>query len=171
MASSTRPHVVVIGGGLAGLAAGVELGAAGARVSLVERNTHLGGKMNVLTEKGFTFDMGPTIITLPQVLLGIIERSGRDPDERIRLVRLDPQWRCFYEDGAKIDLLEDEGAMAASLDVMFPGARAGEGYRRLLAFSRRMYGLSERVFFYRDVGSPLDVMRAAPTRRVAVSAS
>lgn len=162
MASSTRPHVMVIGGGLAGLAAGVELGAAGARVSLVERNTHLGGKMNVLTEKGFTFDMGPTIITLPQVLLGIIERSGRDPDERIRLVRLDPQWRCFYEDGAKIDLLEDEGAMAASLDVMFPGARAGEGYRRLLAFSRRMYGLSERVFFYRDVGSPLDVMRAAP---------
>ncbi len=162
MVRSAGPQVVVVGGGLAGLAAAVELGAAGASVTLVERSTHLGGKMNVLAEKGFTFDMGPTIITLPQVLRGIIERSGRDPDERIELVRLDPQWRCFYEDGARIDLLEDEGAMAASLDAMFPGARAGEGYRRLLAFSRRMYRLSERVFFYRDVGSPLDLMRGSP---------
>ncbi|MFY7894619.1 MAG: FAD-dependent oxidoreductase, partial [Phycisphaerales bacterium] len=73
--------VIVIGGGLAGLASAVELSTLGAQVTLIERNQHLGGKMNVLTEetaKGrFTFDMGPAIITLPQVLRGIVRRSGR----------------------------------------------------------------------------------------------
>ena len=68
---------IVIGGGLAGLAAATELAGRGVSVTLVERNQHLGGKMNVLAEKGFTFDMGPTIITIPNVLRGIIQRTGR----------------------------------------------------------------------------------------------
>ena len=74
---ATIPHVVVIGAGLAGLSAAVELASAVARVTVVDRNAHLGGKMNILQERGFAFDMGPTILTLPQVLTGIIERAGR----------------------------------------------------------------------------------------------
>jgi diapolycopene oxygenase len=62
---------------LAGLSAAVELASAVARVTVVDRNAHLGGKMNILQEHGFAFDMGPTILTLPQVLTGIIERAGR----------------------------------------------------------------------------------------------
>lgn len=163
-APSSSPTVVVIGGGLAGLAAACELAARGARVTLVERNRHLGGKMNVLSERGFTFDMGPTILTMPDVLRGIISRSGRRVEEYIDLVRLDPQWRCLYEDGTKIDLLGDVDAMAAALDRRFPGQALGQGWRSFVDYSRRMYRLSGRVFFYRDLGGIGDLMRKPPPR-------
>lgn len=155
-------HVVVVGGGLAGLSAAVELTTLGARVTVVEKNAHLGGKMNVLREEGFAFDMGPTIITLPQVLRGVVERSGRTLSDYITLVDLDPQWRCFYEDGVVVNLWKDPHRLAADLNAQFPGTGAGAGYLRFLDFARRMYRLSEKVFFYRDVGAVTDVMRQVP---------
>jgi len=164
MADRTGMHVVVVGGGLAGLSAAVELMSRGARVTVVEANAHLGGKMNVLREGGFTFDMGPTIITLPEVLLGILERSGRDPAEYIDLVNLDPQWRCFYEDGTVLDLRQDVAAMARALDAQFPQAKPGAGYERFIAYSRRMLRLSEKVFFYKDLGGISDLMTSPPGR-------
>lgn len=161
-ANPNATHVGIIGGGLAGLAAAVELAGKGLRVTLVEANRHLGGKMNVVTDRGYTFDMGPTIITLPQVFRGILRRAGRSPDAYCTLVDLDPQWRCFYEDGTIIDLLQDPDSMADALDRQFPQARPGAGYRRFIGFSRRMLGLSEKVFFFNDLESPLDMMRQPP---------
>lgn len=159
---SSPKHVVVVGGGLAGLAAAVELRGRGTQVTLVEANDHLGGKMNVLTEKGYTFDMGPTILTLPEVLCGIIRRAERRVPDLIDLVRLDPQWRCFFEDGISIDLCESVDAMARELEAKVPGTGAGAGWRKLIEYSRRMNRLSRNVFFYKDVGGIRDVMRQSP---------
>jgi phytoene desaturase len=156
-------RAVVVGGGLAGLAAAAELCTGGMQVTVVERNPHLGGKMNVLDELGYRFDMGPTILTLPQVVRGILARGGRRPEDYLTLVRLDPQWRCLYEDGTRIDLLEDVDRMAAAMDRQFPGMGSGQGWRRFVDWSRRMYRLSEKVFFYKDLGGMLDLMRRPPT--------
>jgi len=154
---------IVIGGGLAGLAAATELAGRGVQVTLVERNQHLGGKMNVLTEKGFTFDMGPTILTMPNVVRGIIQRTGRNVSDYLDLVRLDPQWRCMYEDGTVIDLLERPEEMAAAMDRQFPGAGAGAGWKSFVEYSRRMFRLSGKVFFFKDLGGVMDLMRKPPT--------
>ena len=162
MISAKPQHVIVIGGGLAGLSASVELARTGCRVTLVESNDHLGGKMNVLEVDGYTFDMGPTIITMPEVFRGIVERTGRRVEDYCELVDLEPQWRCFYEDGTTLDLFGDVDRMVEQLDRLFPGTGSGEGYRTFVEYSRRMYRLSERVFFYRDVGAIRDVMRAVP---------
>ncbi|MBM4100302.1 MAG: phytoene desaturase [Planctomycetes bacterium] len=159
----TTQTAIVIGGGLAGLAAATELAARGVRVTVVERNHHLGGKMNVLTEKGFTFDMGPTILTMPNVVRGIIQRAGRNVSDYVDLVRLDPQWRCMYEDGTVIDLLERPEEMAAAMDRQFPGTGAGAGWKSFVEYSRRMFRLSGKVFFFKDLGGVWDLMRKPPT--------
>jgi len=158
--------IVVIGGGLAGLAAATELTTqmrGEAEIVLVEKNRHLGGKMNVLSEKGYHFDMGPTIITMPEVVRGIIRRSGRRVEDYLELVRLDPQWRCFYEDGTVLDLRDNPEDFARDLDRQFPAMKPGKGYLEFLAYARRMYRLSEKVFFYKDLGGIGDMMRKPPT--------
>jgi diapolycopene oxygenase len=167
--SNASPHILIIGGGLAGLASAVETLSlnTNARVTLIERNAHLGGKMNLLTESTprgtFTFDMGPTIITLPQVLRGIVRRSGRVVEDYINFINLDPQWRCFYEDGEVLNLRLDPKQMAKELNAQFQGTDAGTGYASFVEYSRRMMRLSEKVFYYRDLGGVADMMKKPPT--------
>jgi phytoene desaturase len=159
---AAQKKVVVVGGGLAGLAASVELAQRGAAVTLIEANQHLGGKMNVLEQDGYRFDMGPTILTLPEVLCGIIRRAGGKVSDYIDLVRLDPQWRCVFEDGTRFDLRDNLDDTVAEFDRVFPGSGAGAGFRKFVDYSRRMNRLSRKVFFYRDLGGVRDVMRNTP---------
>jgi diapolycopene oxygenase len=163
-----RRHAVIIGGGLAGLSASVELVTRGFEVTVIERNEHLGGKMNVTEDAGYSFDMGPTILTIPDVLRGIIRRTGRRVEDYVDLVELDPQWRCFFEDGTVLDLHKDLDAMAASLDRQFPEEKPGQGWKDFINYSRRMYRLSKNVFFYKDLGGIGDMIRKPPPREPGV---
>lgn len=149
-------NVAVIGGGLGGLAAACVLGARGHKVTLHERNGWLGGKAAVLEEAGFRFDMGPTILTLPRVLERIFAEAGLDLAERLPLVRLDPQWRCFFDDGTRIDLVEAVEPMAEAMDRYAPGTGAGDGYRRFQDLARHLHDVSERFFFWKPVEDMLD---------------
>lgn len=158
-------RIGILGGGLGGLAAAVTLAARGHRVVLFERNAWTGGKATVLAERGFRFDMGPTILTMPSVLGRIFAEAGRTLDRELDLVRLDPQWRCFYEDGSTLDLLEDPERMAASLAPQAPAAAAG--YRRFLDLAERLHAISERYFFWRSVGSVADTFDAGTTFRLS----
>jgi phytoene desaturase len=152
---SGAERIGVIGGGLGGLAAACTLAARGHAVTLFERNGWLGGKAAVLSEAGYRFDMGPTILTVPTVLERVFAEAGRSLPDYLDLVRLDPQWRCFYDDGSVLDLHGDTERMAAELEGVVPGAAAG--YRRFLAQSARLHDISERFFFWRSVGRLRDV--------------
>ncbi|MFO1060110.1 MAG: phytoene desaturase family protein [Dongiaceae bacterium] len=147
--SSTSASLVVIGAGLGGLAAACTLAARGHRVTLLERNPWLGGKAAVLSEAGFRFDMGPTILTVPRVLRRIFEEAGRRLEDELDLIPLDPQWRCFFADGTTLDLQSSIEPMAAKLEGYAPGS--GAGYRRFMAISERLHEVSERFFFWRPV--------------------
>ncbi len=153
---STLDPVGVVGGGLGGLAAACTLAARGHKVILFEKNDWLGGKAAELEEDGFRFDMGPTILTVPAVLRRIFAEAGRDLDAAMDLRRLDPQWRCFFDDGSVLDLTENTEAMAANLDAYSPGNTAG--YRDFLKMSEGLHEVSERFFFWRSVEDIRDTM-------------
>src|SRR5260221_11422950 len=98
-------RIAIIGGGLGGLAAACVLAARGHhRVTLFEKSPWLGGKAATLNEAGFRFDMGPTILTMPNVLRRVFAEAGRNLDDYLRLIRPDPQWRCFYRDRSVLSL-------------------------------------------------------------------
>jgi diapolycopene oxygenase len=150
-------RVAIIGGGLGGLAAACTLAARGHKVTLFERNDWTGGKAAVLSEAGFRFDMGPTILTLPVVLRRIFTEAGENLDNWMQLVRLNPQWRCFFEDGSTLDLNDDVEQMSATLDRYAPGTDSGRQYRDFINASHRLHDVSDRFFFWRSIGSIKDM--------------
>lgn len=153
-------RIAVIGGGLAGLAAAVRLARAGHRVTLYEKNSHLGGKMNVWKANGFTFDMGPTIITKPEVIERLFLAVGRHHEDYLNLVALDPQWRAFFADGSHIDLYSSLHRMNSELQRFAPQEVAN--YLRFLSYSHRMNSIAEQWFYWKPYGSLHDLMTASP---------
>jgi len=154
MIMAKKYPVAVVGGGLGGLAAACTLAARGHAVTLFERNEWIGGKAAVLEADGFHFDMGPTILTLPSVLRRIFAEADRDISEYLDLIRLDPQWRCFFEDGSTLDLEADVERMVGKI---------GAGYRDFIDWSARLHDISERYFFYRSLGSMWDMFDSRNT--------
>jgi diapolycopene oxygenase len=152
-----QERVVVIGGGLGGLAAACTLAARGYAVTLCDRNAWVGGKAAVLAEQGFRFDMGPTILTIPRVLKRIYAEAGRQLESALDLVPLDPQWRSFFTDGTTLDLVSDVAEMRAILDDFAPGSGSAEGYGRFMELAERLHRLSNDFFFWRSVGGMKDM--------------
>ena len=152
-------RVAVIGGGLGGLASACTLAARGHSVVLFEKNEWLGGKAAVLEQDGFRFDMGPTILTLPSVLKRIFAEAGRDINDALDLVLLDPQWRSFFDDGSTLDLVADVEQMRSRL-VQFAGYRTADGYAKFIAHSKQLHRISDNWFFWRAIGGLLDMFDA-----------
>ena len=153
-----RNRVGVIGSGLAGLSAACVLAARGYQVVVFEKSPWLGGKAAVLSEAGFRFDMGPTILTVPGVLKRVFEEAGRDMADYLDLIRLDPQWRCFFTDGSVLDLVESVSDMASSLDKRLPGTNAGAGYSDFVTYSERLHRISEKYYFWKSIGGIGDMI-------------
>lgn len=153
-----RNRVGVIGGGLGGLAAACVLAARGYAVTLFEKSAWLGGKAAALEANGFRFDMGPTILTIPSVLRRIFSEADRRLEDYLDLIRLDPQWRCFFTDGTALDLVEDVDEMATSLKAYAPGTGSAKGYRNFHALANRLHQISTRHFFWKSIGGVADMI-------------
>jgi phytoene desaturase len=154
--SKANGRIGIIGGGLGGLAAACTLAARGHAVTLMEASSWLGGKACTWESHGFRFDMGPTILTIPDVLRRIFAEAGRELDDYVDMVRLDPQWRCFYDDGSVLDLIEDVNAMTKNLDAYAPGS--GNGYRRFHKLSERLHRISDSYYFWKPIGGLADMI-------------
>ena len=92
----------------------------------------------------------------PAVLRRIFAEAGRRLDDYLDLVRLDPQWRCFFDDGRALDLVADVEAMARR-STPSPRGRAS-GYRDFQALSDRLHGISDRHFFWKSIGGIGDMI-------------
>lgn len=142
--ASKSKNVVVIGAGLGGMSAAIMLARSGFRVTVLEKNAHVGGKLNLLQTGGFSFDLGPSIFTLPEIFRPVFEGDGKRLEDYIALQRVDPQWRNFFEDGLVLDLWEDRAKMRTALAPF--GPRTIQEYEDFLAYSRRQYQIVERGY-------------------------
>jgi diapolycopene oxygenase len=84
----------------------------------------------------------------------VFAEAGRNLEDYLDMVRLDPQWRCFFEDGARIDLMDNIALMSKDLDARFPGM--GAKYQQLMALSKELHKISDKFFFWKSVGSIMD---------------
>ncbi|MBS3963892.1 MAG: phytoene desaturase [Methylomonas sp.] len=149
--------VVVIGAGLGGLSAAISLASEGFKVELVEKNDKVGGKLNVLTQDGFTFDLGPSILTMPQIFEALFRRVGKHMADYVSIEKVDPHWRNFFEDGSVIDLCADPARQRRELDQL--GPKAYDEFSRFMAYSKRLGEETEAGYFAHGLDSLWDLLK------------
>jgi phytoene desaturase len=153
----TAARVVVVGGGVGGLATAIRLASAGYETVLVERNEVVGGKLAVHTEAGYVFDVGPSLVTLPHLYDETFRVAGTTLADEVDLVRLDPAFHYHWPDGAHLVVPDDPQALVAALDGFAPGTGAGDAWRRRAGHNRRIWEVAERTFFAGPMGSPREL--------------
>jgi len=125
------------------MSAAIRLAGDGYDVTMLEKNTNVGGKLNQRSGKGFTFDTGPSILTMPWVLEQLFASVHRQLDDYVEIERVEPQWRTFFEDGTRIDVSGDLPTMLSEVKKVSDAADFGD----LLSYSEKMYDLCLKSFY------------------------
>lgn len=126
---STQDHAVIIGAGIAGLAASIRLSAMGLRVTVLERHSHIGGKIRTTPSAAGPVDAGPTVLTMRHVFEDLFATAGARLDEHVTLIPQPLLARHFWADGSTLDLFEDRSASIEAVRA-FGGARLATEFER-----------------------------------------
>lgn len=172
---STR-RIAIIGAGIGGLAAALDLAAAGLHVTVLERAPTPGGKMRQLSPGGAAMDAGPTVFTMRHVFEALFDRAGETLDNHVALTPLDILARHAWTDGAQLDLFASADASADAIGS-FAGKAEAERFRVFSDETRMIYALLDRSFMQAEkpgmlglaanmvrdgLRNPLDMLKMRP---------
>ena len=132
-----KPTAIVVGAGFGGLALAVRLQSMGFQTTLLDKRDKPGGRAYVYEEKGYKFDGGPTVITDPNCLRELFELSGRNMDDYVTLLPVDPFYRLQWEDGDTFDYNNDDEFLESQIRERNPDDVAG--YYKFLDYSKELY--------------------------------
>jgi len=152
-----KQHIVVIGAGLGGLSAAISLATEGFTVDLLEKNDKVGGKLNILEKDGFTFDLGPSILTMPHIFQALFERAGKKMEDYVSIQTVEPHWRNFFEDGSTLDLSSDPERMKQELDKL--GPNTAKEFEAFLAYSKKLCEITEQGYFEHGLDSFWELLK------------
>ncbi|MEQ7124373.1 phytoene desaturase family protein [Actinopolymorpha sp. B11F2] len=151
-------RVVIVGAGLGGLSAACHLSGAGHRVTVVEQASGPGGRAARVTRDGFTFDTGPTVLTMPDLLEATFEAAGARMSDLLTLRPLDPSYRATFADGSTIRVRHGQEAMAAEIREQC-GAAEAAGFVRFCRWLESLYRLEMPAFIDRNYDEVRDLAR------------
>jgi phytoene desaturase len=128
---------IIIGSGFGGLVLAVRLQSRGIDVTVLEKNKYLGGHAYPLKKDGYTFDMGPSLITAPEIIQRIFNCAGRDMNDYLDTVKLNPFYRIYFHDRTYIDYTDDSEYMKEQMARF--NARDAANYDRFMNASKKIH--------------------------------
>ncbi|MEM6939745.1 MAG: phytoene desaturase [Pseudomonadota bacterium] len=157
----TDARAIVIGAGLGGLAAAMRLGAKGYAVTVLDRLDRVGGRGSSISQNGHRFDLGPTIVTAPQVFEKLWADCGRDFHKDVDLRSLDPFYEVRWPDGTRFQASGDDARMEAEVAKINPADVPG--YRRFLKDSFRRYQVGYEGMVAKPMHRLWETVKVLPT--------
>jgi phytoene desaturase len=127
--------VIIIGSGIGGITAAIHLAKRGLHVSVIEKNSHPGGRCDRISREGHHFDTGPTLLVMPLLYESEFSALGASMHTMLDLQRVDPTYHLVFDNGSQLALTSDMKSMQEQLEAFEPGSFQGlmryldEGYR------------------------------------------
>jgi phytoene desaturase len=167
-------HVVVIGGGVGGLAAAIRLARVGFGVTLLEKNARVGGKLNLWeirhplrpSERPFRFDTGPSLLTLPFVFEQLFAAAGEKISDHLDLIRLNPIARFCWADGFQFELKATLLETQAELNRIAPDQATG--WTALAERGQEIWNRTADLFLYHSPEQALSADRFDPRKALSM---
>ena len=160
-------HVVVVGAGLSGLSAALQLAGQGRSVTVVERYGYPGGRMGQADIRGYKIDTGATVLTMPDIIENAFNAVGASMRDYVELMPSDPAYRASFADGSTLDVHSDAAAMTAAIEK-FAGPEQAAGYLRLRDWLTELYKLEIDGFIGSNFSSPLSLLTPQLARLAAI---
>jgi phytoene desaturase len=160
-------HVVVVGAGLSGLSAALQLAGQGRSVTVVERYGYPGGRMGQADIRGYKIDTGATVLTMPDIIENAFNAVGASMRDYVELMPSDPAYRASFADGSTLDVHSDAAAMTAAIEE-FAGPEQAAGYLRLRDWLTELYKLEIDGFIGSNFSSPLSLLTPQLARLAAI---
>jgi len=149
--------VAVVGAGIAGLSAACHLLGRGHEVVLLERHGAPGGRGLRVRQDGFTFDTGPTVMTMPDLVDDALRAAGSSLAEALPMLRLDPAYRARFADGSQIMVRHGVEAMREEI-ARTCGSVDAAAFEDFVTWLRRLYVVEMPNFIDVNYDSPLDLL-------------
>ena len=149
--------MVVIGSGIGGITAATYLAQRGMHVTVIEKNSHPGGRCDRLSSEGHHFDTGPTLFVMPWLYEAEFRALGTSLHERLDLQRVDPTYHLVFEDGSQLALTSDMKSLQEQLESIQPGSF--QGLLRYLHEGERHYQLAMDKLISRSFHKASDFFR------------
>ena len=162
-----RDKVVIVGAGLAGLSAALRLAGRGHEVTILERESFPGGRNGLLKKAGYSFDTGPTVLTMPSLIADALNCVGENLEDWLELLPLSPLYRAFYADGSTLDVHADTKQMEDEIARVIGGDEAA-GYRRYVDFVTKLYRYEMNDFIDKNIDTPLNLLTPNLARLIAL---
>jgi phytoene dehydrogenase-like protein len=147
--SKQRQKAIIVGAGIAGIAAAIRLANRGYLVTVFEANSYPGGKLSAFEQNGYRFDAGPSLFTMPQLVDELFSLCGKNPSAYFEYIRLQVVCQYFYEDGTSITAYSQPEKFAKEIEQ-----KTGEPGSKVLSFlqdSQTKYELTAEVFLHRSL--------------------
>lgn len=155
-----RGRVAVIGAGIGGLSAALDLSARGFDVVVLERAAAPGGKMREVIVGGARLDGGPTVFTMRWVFEELFDAAGASLADHLALRPASILARHAWSGGGRLDLFADVQRSADAIGA-FAGAAEARGFRAFCDRARRVYRALEGPFIRAQRPGPFSLAAAA----------
>ena len=147
-------EIIVIGSGLAGMSCAAYLGKAGHRVTVIEKNSTYGGRLQTVSQQGYTFDSGPSWYWMPDIFDSFFEDFDKKTNDYYDLRRINPGYRVYFSEGEYFDLVENLDELKRNFSKIEKGG--GRALQRYLDDAGEKYEVAVKKFMYKPSLSPME---------------
>ena len=142
-------RIVIIGSGIGGLSAALELSRYNAEIIVLEAQSKPGGKAGTILFDGQEADTGPSVLTLPQIFEELFASVGHQFSEEVSLVVPQPAFRYLYPDGVQLDIFHEVTDTLESVQKTL-GDQAHRDLDGFLRYAKRIWDASADTFVLGD---------------------
>ncbi|MFA6357980.1 MAG: phytoene desaturase family protein [Candidatus Omnitrophota bacterium] len=148
--------VVIVGAGVGGLATACRLSQDGCEVEIYEKLGYCGGRNNIIQDRGFKFDTGPSFVLMPDFFAEVFAYCNREIKDYLDLRVIDPSYKIFYADGETLSVYQDSRRTKQELERIEKGA--ARQFDKFIQETTRLYDIVKPLLYkcvtYKSLANP-----------------